>query len=109
MLSREACTLIASYLFQRKQTVKIGNERLNWMGGISKDVPQGSILLPLIFNIFFNDLFYFIKQSNMYNYADNNTVSVNHKELIILSRQSQAEAEVTVQCFLWQRHGSEPC
>ena len=35
----------------------------------------------------------------MYNYADDNTVSVNHKELTILSRQSQAEAEVTVQWF----------
>ena len=50
-LSREACTLIASYLLQRKQRDKIGNitsER----GKINKGAPQGSILWPLIFNIF---------------------------------------------------------
>ena len=73
--SREACTLIASYLFQRKQRVKIGNSKSEW-GEINKDVPQGFMLGPLIFNIFSNDLFYFVKEGNMYNYADDNSISV---------------------------------
>ena len=97
-LSREACTLIASYLFQRKQRVKIGNIKSEW-GEINKGVPQGSILGPLMFNIFLNDLFYFVKEGNMYNYADDNSISVSHKELTNLSRQLQTEAEVTVQWF----------
>ena len=97
-LSRETCTLIASYLFQRKQRVKIGNVKSEW-GEINKGVPQGSILGPLIFNIFLNDLFYFVKEGNMYNYADDNSISVSHKELTNLSRQLQTEAEVTVQWF----------
>ena len=97
-LSREACTLIASYLFQRKQRVKIGNVKSGW-GEIGKGVPQGSILGPLIFNIFLNDLFYFVKQGSMYNYADDNSVSVSHRELNILTRQLQTEAEVTIQWF----------
>ena len=97
-LSREACTLIASYLFQRKQRVKIGNVKSEW-GEIGKGVSQGSILGPLIFNIFLNDLFYFVKQGSMYNYADDNSVSVSHRELNILTRQLQTEAEVTIQWF----------
>ena len=57
-LSREACTLIASYLFQRKQRVEIGNVKREW-GEIGKGVPRGSILGPLIFNIFLNDFILF--------------------------------------------------
>ena len=50
-LFRDACILIASYLFRRKQRVKIGNIKSEW-GEINKGVPQGFILGPLIFNIF---------------------------------------------------------
>ena len=85
-LSREACTLVASYLFQRKQRVKIGNIKSEW-GGINKGVPQGSIMGPLIFDIFLNDLFHFVKEGNMYNNADDNSISVSNKELTNLSLQ----------------------
>ena len=91
-LSREACTL------QRKQRVKIDNVISEW-GEIGKGVPQGSILGLLIFNIFVNDLCHFVKQGSMYNYADDNSVSVSHRELNSLTRQVQTEAEVTIQWF----------
>ena len=46
-----------------------------------------------------NDLFYFVKYRNLFNYADDNSVSVNSKELSIVSRLLQSEAEVTVRWF----------
>lgn len=97
-LSRDACTLIASYLCKRKQRVKIGNVRSCWKE-TNKGVPQGSILGPLIFNIFMNDIFYFVKHADLFNYADDNSVSISGKELSLVSKLLQSEAEVTVRWF----------
>ena len=85
-VSREACTLIASYLRGRKQRIKLGNSRSEWVE-LLKGVPQGSILGPLIFNIFLNDIFYFVSNSDLYNYADDNCISVSHKDISVLSAQ----------------------
>ena len=82
-LSKEAVGLLESYLSDRSQQVKLGQCTSPWEN-LFKGVPQGSILGPLLFNVFLNDIFYFVLKCIIYNYADDNTVAYIHKDLDIL-------------------------
>ena len=81
--SKEALKLMKSYLKNRKQKVQINNKFSSEM--LSQGwVPQGSIDGPLLFNLFINDLVFFIEHCTLSNYADDNTLSISgeDKELI---------------------------
>ena len=69
-----ACELLVDCLSHRFQRVKIITARRSW-AELSKGVPQGSVLGPLLFNILVNDLISFIKKCALYNYADDNSMS----------------------------------
>ena len=79
-LDISSVTYIKDYLSHRKQKVKINNVFSNYTE-ILFGVPQGSILGPLLFNIFLSDLFLFLPDTDIISYADDNTpYSVGNSE-----------------------------
>ena len=75
-------SLISDYLSKRYQRVKIGSIFSSYLE-ILRGVPQGSILGPTLFNIFLNDLIFFIQETEVCNFADDTTIyscSLNNKE-----------------------------
>ena len=72
--SENALTFFFSYLKRQKHSVQINNTYSIFQLLLS-GVLQGSILGLILFNLFINDLFMYIKNSNLHNFADENTIS----------------------------------
>ena len=68
----DSLVFIQSYLSERQQRTKVNNAYSTY-SDILYGVPQGSILDPLLFNIYISDMFYDIDKWDIASYADDNT------------------------------------
>ena len=68
----DSLVFIQNYFSERQQRTKVNNAYSTY-SDILYGVPQGSILGPLLFNIYISDMFYDIDICDIASYADDNT------------------------------------
>ena len=93
-----ALKYIYSYLKERKQRTKIESSYSSWKE-LKFGVPQGSILGPILFNIFINDIFYFTNDTKIANYADDNTVHATGDSIQNLLNILETETSMILEWF----------
>ena len=90
--------LVHNYLQNRKQRTNKNGTAYSLWEEIFSGVPQGSILGPLLFNIFLCDLFLTIEGNYFTNYADDTTPYVisNNAEEVVWELKA-----ITQKLFTW--------
>ena len=97
-LSEETTSFFYSYLKRRGQRVRI-DDILNSLQVLISGVTQGAILGPTLFNIFLDDLLEVLKNSDIYNFEDDNTISVASKNRDTLLETLKNKSESAVNWF----------
>ena len=66
---------------------------------ILSGVSHGSILGPLFFNIFINDLYLWISKTDLLNFADDNTISASENTREKLNSTLEQDSQAVIDWF----------
>ena len=93
--SKNSLVFFYSYLKRRKRNIRINNTHSIFQILLS-GVFQGSMLGPILFNLFINDLLLWISNSKLLNFADDNTISAaeNTIEELISTLENESQAAI---------------
>ena len=94
----KAFNLIFYYLTERRQRIKINSSCSSCLD-IFRDSPQGSILGPLLFDLFLCDLFLFVKEAGIMSYADDNTPHVCSENVDVTLEKLREVGKVLFESF----------
>ena len=87
-----------SYLFNRQQRVSFQGHLSEW-GVVSVGVPQGSILGPLLFSIYVNDLPTVVRHSQLNMFADDTELHLSGRDLSSVQQDFQCDLDA-IQAWL---------
>ena len=87
-----------SYLFHRRQRVKVDGTYSGWRT-VSADLPQGTLLGSLLFNMFMNVVNYFISSVSLRLYADETTEYFGDHSPMILKYMINSELNTLSEWF----------
>ena len=98
---------IYDYLINRKQRCKVGSAYSTWLD-VQDGVPQGSVLGPLLFNVFINDFLYFIQECDVCNFADDNSLYTSGENIEEVAYKLEEDMLIAMKWFQNNSMGANP-
>ena len=96
--SIDGLEVLLNYLHDRWERVKINANFSSWTQ-LLQGVPQGSVLGPILFNIYINDIFFALKGVDICNFADDTSPYVCDSNLKSVLETLEHNSELTIAWF----------